>query len=271
MLDVIKFLDKYSFVFSFIYTIIIALVGFLISKAIPTINTYKIRKCLSLKRNECKIILPSYDKKIHNNVDIIQVCPIGDIKAATNIMDLINLTGLYSNQNSIIYESTYNDIFEKYNIFCIGGSLANKYSYEIFKQFFPKFKIMATEKKVKNNPNKIPEDNFVITDSEKGFCWGDSVEEQFQIDTDERYAVIVKLTSNDFNIKHHGTVHILFGNGIEGTLAISQYLFFNYKDLYSRTKKRKHYFIAFKLKKDTGIINANSFIDLTEIMFSDTQ
>lgn len=173
MLDTIKFLDKYSFVFSFLYTIIIAIMGFLVGKIIPIIHTYKIKKCLSLKQNECKIILPSYDKKLHNDIDIIQVCPLGNIKAAINIIDLISITGLYPHQQSIIYESTYNNTFEKYNIFCIGGSLANQYSYEIFKQFFPKFKIMSTEKKVKNNPNKIPYDHFVITDTEKGFCWGE--------------------------------------------------------------------------------------------------
>lgn len=271
MLDAIKFLDKYSFVFSFVYTILIAIIGFLMSKIVPKINTHRIRKCLSLKQSECKIILPSYDKKLHSNIEIIQVCPLGDIKAAANIIDLINITGLYPHQQSIIYESTYNSIFEKYNIFCIGGSLANQYSYEIFKQFFPKFKIMSTEKKVKNNPNKIPYNHFVITDTEKGFCWGNSLDEQFLIDTDERYAIIVKLSSTDFGVKDHGTIHILFGNGIEGTLAISQYLLHNYKDLYNRTKKRKHYFIAFKLKKDTGIIDTNSFKDLTETMFSNTQ
>lgn len=102
----------------------------------------------------------------------------------------------------------------------------------------------------------------------RGFAGGSSDGEQFTIDTDERYAIIVKLSSDDFGVKDHGTIHILFGNGIEGTLAISRYLLFNYKDLYNRTKKRKHYFIAFKLKKDTGIINTNSFIDLTETMFS---
>lgn len=266
-LEYIKFFDTYSFVFSFIYTFITALAGFLTGKIIIKFKKNKIKKCLSLTQNECKIILPSYNKKIHNNIDIIPVCPIGDIKAASNIIDLIHKTGLYSHQESIFYENTYSNNFNNYNIFCIGGSLANKYSYDLFKQFFPKFKIIVSENKMKTNPNKIPHEYFVVSNTEEGFCWGNLSAERFTINQDERYAIIVKLCSKDFSIKQHGTVHILFGNGIEGTLAISQYMLNDYKDLYKRVKGKEHYFLAFKLKKDTGIIDTNSFIDLSNQMF----
>ncbi len=94
-----------------------------------------------LKSIECKIILPNYNKKLYNKRDIIPMCPIGDINAATNIIDLIHASGLYNHQQSVIYESTYFDAFRNYNIFCIGGSLANCYSYDLFQQFLPKFKI----------------------------------------------------------------------------------------------------------------------------------
>ena len=85
---------------------------------------------------------------------------------------------------------------------------------------------------------------------------------------DERYAIIVKLSKEDFKSKDHGTVHILFGNGVEGTLAVSRYLLFNYRDLNKLVASKKHYFIAFKVKRKTGIIDTNSFIDLTDRMFS---
>lgn len=267
-LDIIEFFDKYSYVFSTIYTILVAITGIIIGKISPKIKQYKIRKCLSLTKNECKIILPSYDKKLHNKIDIIPVCPIGDIKAASNIIDLIHLTGLYSHQDSVFYENAYNENFENYNIFCIGGSLANQYSYDIFKQYFPSFKILAPEEKIKTNPNGVPFEHFSISDGENGFCWGSLPNQQFLINNDERYAIIVKLSDKDFNIKNHGTIHILFGNAIEGTLAISKYLLHDYKDLYKKVKGRHHYFIAFKVKRKTGIIDANSFIDLTEEMFA---
>lgn len=268
MMKYIEFFDQYSFAFSLGYTIIVAITGFLVGRLIPAIKKHMIRKSLSLRRKECKIILPAYDKKLHNIYDIISMCPIEDIKAASNIIDLIHATGLYSHQQSIIYERTYSDSFENYNIFCIGGSLANKYSYDLFQQFFPKFKIYANEEKVKTNPNKIPSNHFIISDEVRGFCWGDSTDEKFLVNSDERYAIIIKLSNNDFHIKNHGTVHILFGNGVEGTLAISKYLLHDYRDLYKRVKGRQHYFIAFKIKRGTGIIDPNSFIDLTDKMFS---
>lgn len=266
-MEFLKFIDKYLFIFSLGHTLIIALIGFVVGKIFPIIKKYKIRKCLSLEKNECKIVLPSYNKKLHNKIDVIQMCPIGDIKAVSNIIDLIHATGLYSHQQSIIYENKYNSTFDNYNIFCVGGSLANQYSYDIFQQFFPKFKIFASEEKIKNNPNKIPPSHFVKSEEKIGFCWGESSQQQFIINQNERYAIIVKLSNKDFNIKNHGTVHILFGNGIEGTLAISKYLLYDYKDLYKKVNRKKHYFIAFKIKRNTGIIDMNSFIDLTEEMF----
>lgn len=266
-LEFFEFFDKYTFVFSTIYTIITTVVGVIIAKVSVKIKQYKIRKCLSLTRNDCRIILPSYEKTLHNTTDIIPVCPIGDIKAASNIIDLINKTGLYTHQNSIFYEDTYNDNFDKYNIFCIGGSLANQYSYDIFKQFFPNFKILAPEEKIRTNPNGIPAEDFVMSNGERGFCWGNLPKQQYIINNDERYAIIVKLSNKDFDIKNHGTIHILFGNGLEGTLAISKYLLHDYKDLYKKVKRKRHYFIAFKVKRNTGIIDANSFVDLTEEMF----
>ena len=62
-LEVIEFFDKYSFVFSALYTILVAITGMIIGKISPKVKQYKIRKCLSLTKTECKIILPSYDKK----------------------------------------------------------------------------------------------------------------------------------------------------------------------------------------------------------------
>lgn len=231
------------------------------------IKKYEIKKCLSLGKKGCKIILPNYGKKLHNKIDIIQMCPIGDIKAASNIIDLIHTSGLYSHQQSIIYEWNYFDAFENYNVFCVGGSLANPYSYDLFQQFFPEFKIYASEERIRTNPNRIPPSHFVVNESKLGFCWGNPPDGEFLINADERYAIIIKLSNEDFGNKNHGTVHILFGNGIEGTLAISKYLLHDYKDLYKRVKGRKHYFIAFKVKRDTGIIDSSSFFDLTDTMF----
>lgn len=258
----LEFLEEYSFLFP-IFT---AVGGFFIGKINPILKKHKIKKCLSLDKYECKIILPDYDGKLHNQKDIIALCPIGDIKAASNVIDLIHSTGMYSHQQSIIYEGNYTNSFENYNIFCIGGSLANHYTYDLFQQFFKNFKICASEEKIRTNPQKRPSDHFIVS-SQNGFCWGNADNEKFLVNKGERYAIIVKLSSKDFNMENHGTIHILFGNGIEGTIAISKYLLNDYRDLYKKTKGKSHYFLAFKIKRDTGIIIPNSFIDLTYKMF----
>ena len=267
-MNIIELLDKYFTIFSVIWTIISASIGFFATRWVYLSKRRIIQKSLSLKKCDCKIILSQYNKTLHNTRDKIPVCPIGDIQAAINVIDLIYATGLYTNQQSIIYEGSYSDSFDNYNIFCIGGFLANNYSYTLFQQFFPNFKMYANREKVLTNPNGLPSSCFEISEDIRGFCWGESPEQQFLITEDERYAIIVKLTSADFNSQTHGTVHILFGNGIEGTLAISKYLLYNYNDLYKMVKKRKdHYFIAFKLKKQTMIIDPHSFVDLTKEMF----
>lgn len=265
---ILVLLDQYSFLFSLAYTICGAIIGFFSSKILFELKKRKIRKCLSLGKYDCKIILPNYRGTLHNPNDVLSYCPIGDVQAASNVIDLIHSTGLYSHQQSIIYEEKYSDSFERYNIFCIGGFLANQYTFDLFKQFFPCFKICAPEEKIRTNPNKIPESYFVKS-SKKGFCWGNKCDEQFLVKPDERYAVIVKLSASDFSVKNHGTIHILFGNGIEGTIAISKYLLNGYQDLYKRVKGKKHYFLAFKIERDTGIIIHNSFKDLTKIMFNE--
>ena len=181
---------------------------------------------------------------------------------------MIHATGLSSHQKSVIYEDTYAESIARYNVFCIGGLLANSYTYDLFQQFFPSFKIYATREKFEFNPNKIPLKNFILSEDKVGFCWGEASSQSFVVKKDERYAIIVKLSKEDFKSKDHGTVHILFGNGVEGTLAISRYLLFNYRDLNKLVASKKHYFIAFKVKRKTGIIDTNSFIDLTDRMFS---
>lgn len=147
----------------------------------------------------------------------------------------------------------------------IGGSLANRYTYDfyfttntydLFQQFFLDFKIYATREKYESNPNRIPLKQFRISEERVGFCWGEQDNQSFTVEKDERYAVMMKLSKEDFRSKDHGTVHILFGNGIEGTMAISRYLLFHYKDINKRVRSRRHYFVAFKVKRKTGIIDA---------------
>ena len=263
-----NFFGDYFEILMGMWTIIGVAVGWLTGKVIPYFKKRAIRKCLSLEKKECTIILPDYTEKLHNQIENIAMCPIGDVQAATNIIDLIHETGLASHQKAVIYEGTYANPMDRYNVFCIGGSLANHYTYDLFQQFFPDFKIYATQEKYESNPNRIPLKQFKISEDRVGFCWGEQDNQSFTVEKDERYAIIVKLLKEDFHSKDHGTVHILFGNGVEGTLAISRYLLFHYKDLNKLVGAGEHYFVAFKVKRTTGIIDTDSFVDLTEQMFA---
>ncbi len=249
-------------------------VGYLSSKIFVGAKKRKIQKCLSLQKKECKIVLPSYNKKLYNPNTTEPMCHMGDIKAASNIIDLIRKTGLYSHQNEFFYEDTTPYPPGFYNLFYIGGLLANKYTLDIFSRKFPKFKILASQDKIQNNPNNVPHEFFIKHDK-NGFFWGDpsvtsitdDVTEKFEVEENERYAIIVKLSNKDFGNDEHGTVYILFGHGVGGTMAISRYLLSNYNDLYRRVKGKDHYFVAFKASATGAEIDGSTFLDLTDAMF----
>lgn len=246
--------------------ILIAISTFCVVKISEKIKRKRICKCLSLDKKNCKVVIPNYNLEIHTSGKL-PMCPVGDIIAAVNVVDLIHKSGLYSHQEAIIYEPTQYSSTSYYNLFCVGGSLANHYSRALFKDFFPTFKIFASKHKIETNPNNLSPEFFVQSETKRGFSWGLSPTCEFLVKPDERFAILVKLTEKDFNIRGHGTVFILFGNGIEGTLAISKYLLYNYEDLYRRTKKNKHFFIVFKVHCKTGEIIPNTILDLTEEMF----
>lgn len=94
---------------------------------------------------------------------------------------MIHATGLSSHQKSVIYEDTYTESIARYNVFCIEGLLANSYTYDLFQQFFPSFKIYATREKFEFNPNKIPLKNFILSEDKVGFCWGEASSQSFVV------------------------------------------------------------------------------------------
>lgn len=138
LLNLLEIIDKYSFVVS----IICMVFGFFVNKFCIYIKQFRIRKLLALKKAECKIILPSYTKEVHSPNDIHEVCPIGDIKSMANVIDLINQAGLAIQPRSIIYEPSYDMNIDSYNIFCIGGSLANRCTYDTFQLFSLNLRLM---------------------------------------------------------------------------------------------------------------------------------
>jgi len=89
------------------------------------------------------------------------------------------------------------------------------------------------------------------------------------VNKDEDYVILVRLTEEDFSAGSMGTVYILYGNQINSTLEASKYLLCHTDDLIKRTKKNKHFFIVFKVKKVAGVyhLNFNEYRDLTDEIF----
>lgn len=251
-------------------------IGYLSSKVGIRAKSRNVRKCLALQKKECKIVLPTYERKLYDNEKDVLMCDLGDINAASNIIDLIRKTGLYPNQEKMFYEETPSNSPSSYNLFLIGGLLANKNTLGIFSDKFSKFKLLVTEESRKrlDNPNDVSSKWF-MTNDKNGFFWGDAstvsisknVKEKFEVTKDERYAIIVKLSKEDFGGDDHGDIYILFGQGRKATLAISKYMLLNYHDLYKKVKKKKHFFVAFKVGYASGEIDGSTFVDLTDVMF----
>lgn len=261
-----EFYNRYSALFSLVYTILIALGGAIISKFIPFVQRYCIRRKLSLEKMNCKVIVPTYQKELHSARNLFDVSPVGDMDAMLNIMTLVDKTGLNKDgHKSMIDYNNYWEMMDQYNMFLIGGPIANKYVYDLFRHFFPQYKTLATMEKAMTNPNKIPLEHFII-DEKDGFSWGESSDDKFFVNKGERYAVLIKLTKSDFKVKKHGTVHIIFGQGIKGTVTASKYFVEHYKELPFQTTGKDHYFIAFKLSENTCLVDSSSFVDLTNKM-----
>lgn len=248
-------------------------VGYLSGKIGIKAKRRNVRKCLSLQKKECKIVLPTYGQKLYENKTDVPMCDFGDIKAAGNIIDLIRKTGLNQSQEKIFYEEDYSVSIASYNMFYMGGILANKNTLDIFDNKFPDFKLLITDTP-HNNPNNVPPKWFKHNDK-NGFFWGNpsvdnvskNIEKKFEVTGNERFAIIVKLSKEDFGGDDHGDVYILFGQGRTATLAISRYLLSNYYDLYKKVKKKKHFFVAFKVSAVSGEIDGSTFLDLTDVMF----
>lgn len=264
--NLIEKINDYSWIISPILSIITFICGFIFHKLVKVIERHKLNQFLMLnKKLECKILLPSYQANIFNNTNLTEVYTAGDIKASSNIIELINKTGIYKSFLANIYEKTYTNLIANNNLFCIGGFSTNDYTYDLFQQFFPFVKFYMPQEQINNYTR--PTSCFIVDENMKGFSWGDSDDEKYMVNSDERYIILIRLLNTDFNIKNHGTVHIIFGQGIIGTLVLSKYMLNNYKDIFAKTKHHSHYFIVFKFKAHTQLIDMNSYKDLTDIVF----
>lgn len=252
-------------------SVFVWVIGFFSNKKWNDIKKKRLVSSLRLqKKKECRILIPTYKDielyppaKTRTKFDVnIQE----DVLASVDIISLINRMGLDVSEECIMVRESYNELASNYNLFCIGGILANAQTRSFFKQIFPDFRIFRA--KLDEN-DKEEKELFYKDGTKRGFRWGEGKE--FTVKDREHYAIIVRLTGEDLGSETAGTVYILYGNTMMSTLIASKYMLCQVDDLIKRTRKRTHFFLVMKVREVNGIsrwyFDENS--DLTDEMFHD--
>lgn len=247
-------------------SIISFFIGLSINKIKNNVQNRKRKKILSIKNNLCAISIPTFNVQVFSDVSSMVLTDEAIIQQKIiNFCSKLNITTVPFNNNA-------NFIGDEIHI---GGPSTNLFANYYIHSYFPKFKWMLTPQHYSNYAAKI-EDKlnksvFMINEKDdvEGFVYDSNPNNVLRrTEKTQDYAVLIKMTSEDFNIGNKN-VHILFGAGRIGTKAAIEYFINCYDQLYKKYKG-KHYFIAFPVNKKSGMpMNKNNPIDLTSIMFSD--
>ncbi len=178
-------------------------------------------------------------------------------ESINNIIKLLNMKNLkYKVANEINSNNEIN----------IGGFLNNKKVNVYFTNYFKNFKYIVYEKN-KSIFEGYPIDHSILEYSidKSGFKIGNDI---FEIKKDVNdYAFLIKLVKSDFKDNNKKAVHIIFGGGSMATKKATEYLLFNYKQIYKHFKKN-HYFFALEINCiDQSINYSKGIINLTDRMF----
>lgn len=180
------------------------------------------------------------------------------IIALNNTIELLNITG----QKFYLIDNSR----EAINEINIGGFVANKTVSSYIKKYFPDFKFIIDSNNGKAyQQNPVDKDIFILSDNKKQFKIGKKILDMSDGSVD--YAILIKLTKDDFKDVNKKTVHIVFGGGDLGTIKATEYLATNYKSIY-RTFGKKHYFFALEVREtDRKINDSIGIMDFTNEMF----
>jgi hypothetical protein len=251
--------------------IIAAIVTFIIKRPIKTWRVHRaVRKLLSFKGRECAIITPIYQKVIYTkpyNIFIYEeVCIYNDI------VNLLAKTGMPFNANLL----SSNDVVEvnKFeNQICLGGPGSNSVTYRYFQEKFTQIRFFVEKEILDCHPTGR---NFLEVNNQIGFRYGNGEEDVFLVESkyyndkereyDIEYAIIIKLTREDFNITENRTVFLLIGYSVISTAAIVRFFCANYSTIFKRFKGR-HFFVVYKTHRQTKSVLPNTMMDLTDKLF----
>ena len=266
---ILEIITRNSEAFSLIASFFAWVVGMFTNKGWEKIKKARRISALRLRKDRtCKIVMPTY-----NNIDLypqsrsrtmFDVNSQGDVLASLNVVSFAGYVGLeFANEYYVLGEHP-NEIVANNNIFCIGGIVANKQTRAHFSRFFPEFRIFNSNLK---EDDEEGQKLFFYDKEKRGFRWGAGKE--FTVSDGEHYAILVRLTKEDFGTDDAGTVYILYGNKMESTLVASKYLLCQINDLIKRTRRKKHFFIVMRIREVNGSSNIyfDDKYDLTDEMF----
>mgnify|MGYP003291352390 CR=1 FL=1 len=266
---ILEFIEKNSTFVSIVTNAFVGIVGFFSNKGWEKLKKTRTIFALRLvKERDCKIVMPIYENiDLHpkiNSKTLFSVNEQSDVLASLNIISLIEKIGLRFDEEYYVLQEHCNQVIANSNVFCIGGVVANEQTKVYFSKFFPEFRIFSKNIEMKDAKGQ---NIYAYNKAKRGFCWGNGKE--FTVSEGENYAILIRLTKEDFNIKDAGTVYILFGDKADSTLMASKYLLCHMDDLLKRTKGKKHFFIVMRIREANGIKNAyfDENYDLTKEMF----
>lgn len=266
--EIANYLNENSEFVTLVASLFSWLIGVLTEKNLTGIKRCHLIKSLQARKEKNwnidlniykSVALEHYEAKF----DVAEGC---DMRAAMNIERFLRENDLLEKQNNCINSIQANSPHTSCNEFCIGGIIANNQTEYYFKRFFPHFRIYTNRI---GEMRCVPEDKYIYSEVKCGFKYGQGDNEEYVIRKSEKYAILVRLTEEDFNIDDAGTVYILHGNNPQSTLALSEYILYHAKDLIRKTRKRKHFFIVFTVDEIDGEIkiNMSNYCDLTNTVF----
>lgn len=287
----IDFIENISLIFKVLFTIISFVLGFLSSKILANIRKRKLSKLISINKNNCEVLIPvrygflNYSTNTSENLKEEECHSIKTpyhyvtFKESYTIFEVQKIMKqLYINNEILLLHPNSKEVQSYNNKFCFGGILANEYVERIFNKsmgapfhFKQNFYLGCTSELYYREGHDHLQPLLIINDELNGnvLYWGDSKDNVKEYRYEKYYIILVKISSNDFEDKEHGTIHICFGNGADTPLIAIKCFINHTKELYKRLSKHKnHYFIIMKCSYNGEVdFSKESFMDLTETMF----
>lgn len=274
-MKLLQLIDKYDYVLAVVVSIATWFIGLMTTKLASYKKRKKVKKILALKKSNTDIFLPVRPGEIKLNTNVGVTVITDEFVTFHEALSIFGIERVVQEVGGNISEPSKmiqsNEIETSNNAFYLGGPLANHQVARFFREFFPGVKFgCPPNSKYLNEKNRDSLFDFVFVDDSDDVgnvdFSGDMV--QFGRNT-EGYVILIRLMGkDDFGDCNHGTVHICFGNSAVTTRAAAKCYTAYGDELYRRLKgKHGHYFIFLKCTSE-GVVNFNTFQDMTDKAFA---